>query len=294
VPKGRYVVMRDYLPTRGRLGHDMMKRTATVQANLDYADEEDAEQKMRAALSVTSLVTALFANSPLAEGRDTGYASYRARAWLDTDPDRCGLLPFAFERGRLFQRYAEWALDVPMFFVYRHAYVPAGGMTFRRFLREGFEGDRATLADWELHLSTLFPEVRLKHYLEMRGADSGPRPMVLALPALWKGLLYDDEACAQAERLTHSMTFAERLALRDAVPRAGLSAVVGSHPVRELARELVGIARTGLTRVAPDEVPYLAPLEEVVATGRTPADRVRDAWTQAAGDPVAFLRAVAY
>jgi len=297
VPKGRYVVMRAYLPARGRRGHDMMKRTATVQANLDYADEEDAARKLRAVMSVTSIVTALFACSPLADGRDSGLQSVRAAAWLDTDPDRCGLLPFAFADGGLFRRYTEWALDVPMFFVHRDGYRPAGGMTFRRFLRDGFHGERATMDDWELHLSTLFPEARLRHYLEVRGADAGPLPMVLALPALAKGLLYDDDACRAATALTAHLSFAERLALRDEVPRLGLAAPVPgtgrpTQTVLDLARDLVALARAGLARVAPDEVDGLLPLDEVVATGRAPAERIRDAWRAAAGDGARLVEAL--
>lgn len=294
VPKGRYAVMREYLPTRGRLAHEMMKRTATVQANLDYADEQDAARKFAAGMAVSSLVTALFASSPLAEGKDTGWQSWRARTWLDMDPDRCGLLPFAFAAGSpaptLFRHYTEWALDVPMFFVYRGGYRAAGGMTFRRFLRDGFQGERATRDDWELHLSTLFPEVRLKHYLEMRSADAGSLDMVLALPVLWKGLLYDETALADTLRLTAHLTFEERQALRAEVPRTGLATRVPGRAgtgktVLELARDLVAIARGGLGRVAPEELPALAPLDEIVATGRAPADRVRELHRAAAGDP---------
>jgi glutamate--cysteine ligase len=278
VPKGRYAVMRAELPRRGRRGLDMMKRTATVQANVDYADEDDAERKLRAALNVTSAVTALFASSPLVDGLDAGFQSYRAWAWLDTDDARCGLLPFAWERGGLFRRYTEWALDVPLLFRYRAgAYQPANGVTFRRFMREGIDGERATLEDWDMHLTTLFPEARLKHYLELRGADAGPLPMVLALPALWKGLLYDDDACAAATALTAGLGFAERQALRAEVPRAGLAArLPDGRTMHAVARELVDIAAAGLARVAPGEERYLAPLEEVAATGRTVADRIRE------------------
>lgn len=294
VPKGRYAVMREYLPQRARLPLEMMKRTATVQANVDWSDEDDAERKMRAAMSVTSIVTALFASSPLVDGKDSGYQSYRAAVWLETDPDRCGLLPFVFERGGFFTRYVQWALDVPMFFVYRGTYRPVGGMTFRRFLREGFEGERATIADWELHLSTLFPEARLRHYVELRGADSGPLSFVLALPALWKGLLYDCHCCGDVEKLTSDLTLDEREALRRAVPRLGLETPLGRRRrVRDAARELVAIARGSLSRFAPDEVSALAPLEEVVETGRTWADRIRDVWAASKGDPhpvVEFLR----
>lgn len=277
VPKGRYAVMRAVLPRNGQRGHDMMKRTATVQANVDYASEEDAARKFRAAMSVTSIVTALFAASPFAEGRDTGFQSYRAWAWLDTDNSRCGLLPFAFEPGSLFRRYTEWALDVPLLFRYRNGrYVDAGGATFRRFMLEGLDGDRATLEDWDTHLTTLFPEARLKHYLELRGADAGSRKMVLALPALWKGLLYDDAACAAATALTAKLNYAERLALRAEVPQMGLAArLPDGRTVLEVARELVTLAHHGLRRVAPTEVGYLAPLEEIAHTGRTAADHIR-------------------
>src|SRR5688572_18156644 len=250
VPKGRYQVMRSELPQRGALALEMMKRTATVQANLDYEDEDDAARKMRAAMSVTSIVTALFAGSPLVDGKDSGHASYRARVWLETDPTRCGLLPFAFEDRPLFASYTEWALDVPLLFLYRGGrYFSAGGMTFRRFLAEGFEGERATVEDWDTHLTTLFPEVRLKHYLEVRGADAGPRPMVLALPALWKGLLYDRAACEGAVRLTAGLSYPERLALRAEVPRAGLLAQLpDGRRALDVARELVALAREGLLR----------------------------------------------
>ena len=211
MPKGRYRVMREYLPKHGTLGVEMMKRTATVQANLDYRSEEDALQKMRISLGVSALVTALFAASPLKDGRPAGMKSVRAACWLDTDNERCGLLPFVFEGESLFRSYAEWALDVPMFFVYRHhTYHPVEGLTFRRFLREGHEGARATLADWELHLSTLFPETRLKQYVEVRSADSGPMAMIRALPCLWRGLLYVTESRDAAWALTRDWTFAER------------------------------------------------------------------------------------
>lgn len=293
VPKGRYAVMRAYLPTRGRLAHEMMKRTATVQANLDYADEDDARRKMCAGMGASSIVTALFAASPLAEGKDTGWQSWRARAWLETDPDRCGLLPFAFEDGPLFARYTDWALDVPMFFVYRGGYRPANGLTFRRFLQDGFEGERATFDDWELHLSTLFPETRMKNYLEMRSADASTLPMVLALPALWKGLLYDDTALAETIALTAGQSFADRVAVRADVPRLGFTARLpgGRATVGDVARALVAIARDGLARVAPDELATLAPLEEIVTTGRTTADRIRDLHAQSA-DPAALVQAL--
>lgn len=295
MPKGRYAVMREYLPTRGRLAHEMMQRTATVQANLDFADEDDAARKLRAAMSATSVVTALYANSPIVDGADSGFASFRARVWLETDPDRCGLLPFVFEDGGLFARYTEWALDVPMFFVYRGGYVPADGITFRRFLRDGFRGELATMADWDLHLSTLFPEVRLRQTIEVRGADSGSRAMVFALPALWKGLLYDETATRETTRLFAHLSMAERLALREAVPRAGLAAPVpGLGTARDAARVLLAIAKDGLTRIAPDEVAFLAPLEEIARSGRTQADAVRELWRAAKGEPGRMISALRF
>jgi glutamate--cysteine ligase len=278
MPKGRYRVMRAYLPTRGQLGHEMMKRTATVQANFDYADQADCAEKMRMTMGVSSLVTALWAASPLAEGKPTGFQSWRARAWLDTDPDRCGLLPFVFDPDageRLWEAYAEWALDVPMFFVYRGgAYLEAGGMTFRRFLAEGFRGERASHADWELHLSTLFPEVRLKQYIEVRGADAGPLPMVQALPALYRGLVYDREARRAAWELVSGWSFAERQALRRDVPRAGLRAEVRGAPILGRCRELLAIARAGLERLGDDDPDLLAPIERIAASGRSRADEL--------------------
>jgi glutamate--cysteine ligase len=301
MPKGRYAVMRAYLPTRGSRGLEMMKRTATVQANLDFADEDDAERKFRTAMSVTSIVTAIYANSPIVDGRDSGFQSYRAHVWLDTDNDRCGMPAFSFERGGFFRRYAEWALDVPMFFVHRErfgGYRPADGLTFRRFMRDGFDGEHATMADWTLHLSTLFPETRLKSYLEMRGADAGTVPMVEALPALWKGLLHHDDARAAAEAITAHLGVEERLALRAEVPRAGLGAAVpaargGTTTVLAWARELVAIAKAGLAQIEPEAVPSLAPLEEVVTSGRSPADHVREVWRALGGDPARVCAALA-
>jgi len=279
VPKGRYVVMREYLPTRGKLWREMMQRTATVQANMDYIDEADAAAKLRAAFSVTSLVTALYANSPLREGKESGYLTYRGASWLDMDPDRCGLLPFAFEDGPIFQRYTDWALDVPMFFVRRgDNFMPARGTSFRSFLRDGFAGERATIADWELHLSTLFPEVRLKRYVEVRGSDNGPLGLVRALPALWMGLLYDDDAMRAATALTAGLSMDEREQLRSDVTRMGLRAKVGQHTAQELSRELVAIAAAGLTArdVPPEERALLEPLAEIAASGRTRAELLLD------------------
>jgi glutamate--cysteine ligase len=295
MPKGRYRVMKAYLPTRGRLAHEMMKRTATVQANLDYSDELDAARKLRTAMGVSSLVTALFANSPLVDGKPSGYLSYRAAVWLETDPDRCGILPLAFDDPEtLFARYADWALDVPMFFVYRGAYTPAEGMTFRQFLAQGFRGERATLGDWELHLSTLFPEVRLKRYLEVRGADAGPADLVQALPALWRGLLYDSEACAAAWALVASLHRDERETLRREVPRQGLAVRVRDHTIGDLAGELIAIARAGLERLGGGDASLLAPLERVAAERRVPAEHVLETHARCGGDPARMIPALRY
>ena len=237
--------MRRYFPEQGRqsrLAHYMMKQTATVQANFDYLDEADATAKMRTAFGVTSIVTALCAASPISEGRPNGFKSQRAAIWLETDEDRAGILPFAFQPGFSFRDYAEWALDVPMFFVVRDGtYRPARALTFRRFVAEGFEGEEATMRDWEVHLSTVFPEVRLKRYIEVRGADAGPLPMAGAVAALWRGVLDDPEACAAAWTLVAGATLAEREALRRAVPREGLAARFGGRSVRDLAVELLAL-----------------------------------------------------
>jgi glutamate--cysteine ligase len=294
MPKQRYEVMRAYMPTRGALAHEMMKRTATAQVNLDYGDVEDATLKLRAAMGVDPLLTALYANSPIVDGKIVAHQSYRARIWRDTDRDRCGLLRFVFEEEDLFTAYTQWALDVPLFFVYRHGYQPAGGMTFRRFLREGFEGERATMDDWGLHLSTLFPEVRLKKYLEVRGCDSGARDMVLALGPLCRGFLYDRDACEAAIALTAGLSFEDRLALWVAVSEQGLRARVPGtqHTVQDLARALVDIAAAGLGRQAADELPYLEPVREIAETGRTQADALIDLWKRTGGDPARVIAAL--
>src|SRR6185436_19132310 len=288
LPKRRYTVMRDYLPRRGRLGHEMMKRTATVQANLDFADEANATSKIRLALGVTSIVTALFASSPITAGKPNGWKSYRAAVWLDMDEDRCGLLPFAFEPGFRFAHYTEWALDVPMFFVVRDGvYHPVGGITFRRFLEQGWQGQRATRRDWEVHLSTLFPEVRLKRYIEVRGADSAPLPMAQALAALWRGLLDDDDARAAAWALVEPWPYVDRLRLRREVPAGGLSVRVGNRTLAELAVELVRIARDGLSRLpeGAGDQPLLDPVMAYARAGRCPADDMLDDFAAANGDP---------
>jgi glutamate--cysteine ligase len=285
MPKGRYAIMRSYLPTRGELALQMMHLTATVQANLDYESEEDMARKMRTAMGVTPLVSAIFANSSLYAGKASGFVSRRMHIWRHTDPDRCGLLPFVFEPGFGYGDYVEWALDVPMFFVYRDdAYLPARGTTFRRFLEKGFEGHHPTLSDWDLHLTTLFPEVRLKQFLEVRGADAVPAGLICALPALWKGLLYDAGALEAAWALVADWSLPAREAALEAVARHGLAAEVAGHPILPLARELAAIASEGLARIAhagvrdPDERSYLDSVQEILESGRSPGQHVLDHW----------------
>ena len=298
VPKGRYGIMREYLPTRGSMGVEMMKRTATVQANLDYTDEADAIAKLRMSIAVGPLVTSLFAASPLRDGKPCDHKSIRAACWLDTDNDRCGTLPFLFRDGAGFADYMEWALDVPMFFVYRHGrYMPAGGTTFRQFLAQGFHGETATMADWELHLSTLFPDSRLKQYIELRTADAGPLSTVRALAPLWRGLFYCDQAQAAAWDLVRDHTLEEREILRRDVARLGMAAQLRGRPIAPLCGQLVEIARAGLAWVAAtDEGPgaaasvaLLDPLREYAAAGRCPADDILDAFQAAAGDDAKFV-----
>jgi glutamate--cysteine ligase len=266
----------------------MMKQTATVQANFDYVDEAEAVAKMRTAFGVTSIVTALFAASPISEGRPNGHKSLRAAIWLETDENRAGLLPFVFAPGFSFRDYAEWALDVPMFFVARGGvYRPAHALPFRRFLLHGFEGETATMADWELHLSTLFPEVRLRRYIELRGADAGPLAMATGLAALWRGLLDDPAACAAAWALVAGASMDEREALRRAVPREGMEARLGDLVVSDLCVELVRLARSGLARLpgGADDARLLEPLEAYASAGRSPADDLLDDFTSLGGDP---------
>jgi glutamate--cysteine ligase len=294
MPKDRYGVMRAYMPKVGTRGLDMMLRTATVQVNLDFADATDARAKLRGMMSVTSILTALWAASPILDGKDTGYQSWRAWIWRDTDNARAGLLPFAFDDGDVFRSYVEWALDVPMYFVYRGGYRAVDGLTFRRFLRDGWQGEHATRADWALHLSTLFPDVRLKKYMEVRGCDCSTIEMIAALAPLCRGLLYDDDALAASTALTAGMSIEERQRLADDVPRLGFAARAGSRTVGELARELVAIARAGLERVSPAELPLLAPVEKIAATGRTRADEIRDVWRETGGDPAKAIARLAH
>jgi glutamate--cysteine ligase len=283
VPKQRYAIMQRYLPTRGAYGLDMMRRTATVQANYDYASEEAAMRAMRVSLRLSPVVTAIFANSPFFEGRLFGGRSYRAKVWLDVDPDRQGLLEGVLERGRRFSDYVDWALDAPMFLVKRDAEVIENtGQSFRSFMRHGFRGHRATLKDWETHLNTIFPEVRLKRTLEVRGADSLPASLVCALPALWTGILYDRRAMDEADELTRDFRFAELEAVRPAVSDRGLAAPFRGAPLADLAERVLDIASGGLERRArlnkngKDERVHLAKISSLVERALCPADALVD------------------
>ena len=298
MPKGRYRVMRAYLPQHGRLAHEMMKRTATVQANLDYLDEADAMEKLRLGLGLSSLVTALFAASPLVDGKVSGYQSYRAACWLECDDDRCGLLPFAFKEGAGFRSYVEWALDVPMFFVYRAGEYRALGerLTFRRFLAEGLNGEHATQADWELHLSTLFPETRLKRYVEVRQADAGSRAMARALPVLWRGLLYDEQSRHAAWALVRDWSFDERLDLYRRTPRKSrLRAKVAQHlAARRCASSWWRSRSKGWCGSAPTAgAGDVGPARGGRSQRPRQADRIVELYAQHDGDPARLIPALA-
>ncbi|WP_374275917.1 glutamate--cysteine ligase [Brevundimonas sp.] len=284
MPKGRYGIMRAYMPKVGSLGLDMMLRTCTIQANLDFDSEADMVMKFRTSLALQPIATALFACSPFTEGKPNGFLSARANVWTDTDPDRTGMLDFVFEDGFGFERYADYALDTPMYFAKRGGrYVDLAGQSFRAFMDGGLEalpGDRATIGDWNDHLTTLFPEVRLKQYLEMRGADGGPWSRICALPALWAGVLYDGPSLAAAWDLCKDWDIEDHERLRRDVTRLGLKAEVAGRSVRDIAVDLVAIARQGLKNRAKfsggmvDERGYLSELEDIADSGVTPADRL--------------------
>jgi glutamate--cysteine ligase len=283
MPKGRYAIMLRHMPRVGSMGLDMMLRTCTIQVNLDYASEADMVKKFRVGLALQPLATALFANSPFTEGKPNGMLSYRSHIWSDTDPHRTGMLPFVFEDGFGYERYAEYALNVPMYFVYRDGkYIDAAGLSFRDFLKGELSvlpGEKPTLDDWTDHLSTAFPEVRLKTFLEMRGADGGPWNRICALPALWVGLLYDQGALDAAWDLVKDWTIDERQSLRDAVPKLGLDApIAGGGKLRDIAGEVLDIASAGLSararfnRAGDNETGFLDPLRDIVRSGKVPAE----------------------
>ena len=293
MPKGRYAIMLRHMPRVGTMGLDMMLRTCTIQVNLDYETEADMAKKFRVGLALQPLATALFANSPFTEGKPNGILSYPSHIWSDTDPARTGMLPFVFEDGFGYERYADYALDVPMYFVYRDGrYIDAAGLSFRDFLKGELSvlpGELPTLDDWNDHLSTAFPEVRLKTFLEMRGADGGPWGRICALPALWVGLLYDGTALDAAWDVVKRWTIEERQALRDSVPRLALDAPIpGGGTLRDIAGEVLDIANAGLAARArfdasgSNETGFLDPLREIVRSGKVPAqvllDKYHGAW----------------
>lgn len=283
MPKSRYDIMTRYMPKIGSKGLDMMYRTCTIQVNLDFASEEDMAAKMRVSMKLQSIATALFASSPFTEGKPNGLLSWRGDIWRDTDNQRSGALPFVFNPDFGFEHYVEWALDVPMYFIVRDGkYHDCTHVTFRQFMAGALKGEVAdwqpNMGDWTNHLSTLFPDVRLKRFLEMRGADGGPWRRICALPAFWVGLLYDDAALADAEALTADWTFEDVVAMRDAVPSQGLKATIKGRPVLDVARDAVKISTAGLKARAKlngdgqDESVFLQPLEEVLAKKATLAD----------------------
>jgi glutamate--cysteine ligase len=280
------------MPKKGSLGLDMMTRTCTVQVNLDFVDEADMVRKFRVGLALQPVATALFANSPFTEGRPNGFLSYRSHIWTDTDPDRSGMLPFVFEPGFGFERYVDYILDVPMYFVYRDGrYIDASGQSFRDFLKgrlPALPGEVASMSDWTDHLTTAFPEVRLKRYLEMRGADAGPWAALCALPALWVGLLYDRDALGRASDLVADWKVEEIEELRAQTPKLGLATGFRGGTVLDVARDVLAIARQGLEARArinwdgQDEARYLKPLDRIAAEGRTLAEekleRFKNEW----------------
>ncbi len=285
MPKGRYAIMLNHMPKVGSMGLDMMLRTCTIQVNLDYSSEADMVKKFRVGLALQPLATALFANSPFLEGKPNGYLSYRSHIWSDTDPARTGMLPFVFEDGFGYERYAEYMLDVPMYFVYRDGkYIDAAGQSFRDFMAgklPALPGEYPRPSDWIDHLSTAFPEVRLKSFLEMRGADGGPWSRICALPAFWVGLLYDQTALDAAWDRVKDWSMEERERLRVEVPRLGLKvALPDGGSMQDLAKDILAISKSGLNARArlnqsgDNESGFLEPLHEIAETGMTPADRL--------------------
>ncbi len=287
MPKGRYKIMLDHMPRVGGMGLDMMLRTCTIQTNLDYSSEADMVKKFRVSLALQPLATALFANSPFLEGKPNGYLSYRSHIWTDTDPHRTGMLPFVFDDGFGYERYADYMLDVPMYFAFRHGgYLDAAGLSFRDFI-DGklaiLPGEKPKVSDWVDHLSTAFPEVRLKSFLEMRGADGGPWSTICALPAFWVGILYDQTALDAAWDIVKHWTIDDQQRLRDEVPRLALDSIApDGRSLHALAKDVLDIADAGLKSrarlngVGDSEQSFLNPLHEIVASGKVPAQRLLD------------------
>jgi glutamate--cysteine ligase len=285
MPKGRYNIMRNYMERVGRLGRQMMFRSCTVQSNLDFSSEADMVQKMRVSLALQPVATAMFANSPFAEGRTNGFLSYRAHVWTDTDPDRTGMLPFAFEQGYGFERYVDYALDVPMYFVRRKGkYLDCSGQSFRAFMDgklPGLPGEKPTIEDWDDHISTIFPEVRLKSFLEMRGADTGPQSRLCALSAFWVGLFYDSVSLDGAWELVKDWSATEREAMRRGAPFLGLKTPApNGRSLQDIAKAAVELSRAGLARRArknakgKDETIFLTDLQEIAESGINGAERL--------------------
>lgn len=284
MPKARYRIMTEYMPKVGTLGLDMMYRTSTVQVNMDYASEADMVKKMRVSLALQPIATAIFANSPFTDGKPNGYLSRRSAIWLDTDRDRTGMMDFAFDAGFGYEAYVDWVLGVPMYFVKRDStYHNVAGASFKDLFAgklAQLPGERATRSDWANHVSTMFPEVRLKRYLEMRGADVGPLEQIVALSAFWTGLLYDSVALDGAWDLVKAWSAEERNRLRADVPKLALKAEIAGRTVRDIARDALALSRAGLQRRAfkdaqgRDETRHLVFAEEIVESGKTPAERL--------------------
>ena len=288
MPKGRYAIMRSYMPKKGKLGLDMMQATCTVQVNLDFASEASMVRMFRIGLALQPIATALFANSPFRCGKPSGQLSFRSTVWTDTDPDRCGILPFVFDEGFGFEQWVDWVLGVPMYFVYRDGrYIDVSGQSFRDFMQgrlPGLPGEVPTMSDWADHMTTVFPEVRLKRFIEMRGADGGPWNRLCALPAFWVGLLYDSDACDEAWELCRDWTGEERAKMRAEVPTLALKTPFRNSTVRDIALDALRISHHGLRRraiedaVGRDETQYLAPLFQIAEADFTPAEDLLCAW----------------
>lgn len=300
VPKQRYRIMAPYMEKVGSLGHRMMKQTATVQVNIDYSSEQDAMEKLRLGTALAPLLNAIFANSPLADGDLNGYLSFRGHIWTDTDPQRCGLLPFVFSQAPSFADYVEYALDVPMYFIVRQdRWIDMTAFTFRQFWQQGVDGERPTIADWNAHLTTLFPEARMKRFIEIRSVDSQPPELMLAVPALIKGVFYDSDCSLAAWDLVKAWRWKERLELYHEAHRKALHARIRGIELRELAWELLAIAEHGLERqrgqAAESEALYLEQIRDMVRRGRCPAERVIDKWIGPWNrDPARLVQGLAY
>ncbi len=296
MPKDRYNIMKAYMPKVGTMGRQMMFRSCTVQTNLDFSSEADMVKKMRVSLALQPIATALFANSPFADGKPNGFLSYRAHVWTDTDNNRTGMLPFAFDDGFGYEQYVDWALDAPMYFVKRNSvFQDATGLSFRDFLKGELKllpGELPVLSDWEDHLSTLFPEVRLKTFLEQRGADGGPWNRLCALPAFWVGLLYDQSALDAAWDLVKDWTAEERDALRIGAAKTALKTPFRNTTLQEIAQQALAISRSGLkarqrlNAHGENEALFLDDLDEIAKTGISPAERLLERYHTAWGESV--------